>query len=595
MVVENCNITEVGKYAFSGTKIKELIIHDNVKYGDGAFSNCGFLQKVDLGNTTVIPNYFFKNCTALAKIVNFDKITEFGGNCFDSVSIEGELKLNGTAKYGSSVFAGCDKITKVVLNEFTEVLYGMFTGCYNLAEIVGLESVTKVGSLAFKNTSLTEFEYLNTTTYGFNVVMACRNLVKVILNDYLELEGYEFSDCVKLTEIVGLEKVTLFNSYALSNTGLTEITFNPSAKFSLGNTLDGTVTLKKANLNGLTKLIKGIFRNCTKLDEIIGLENVVDFGEEALWNTAIKSVKIGASTKYANRVFGGCQLLTEADFEGVTSIPANIFNNSQYLKTLKNTENITSVSEFAFSGCKSLTKVDFFEKLENFGQYAFSGTGIIEVNLVPKITYGEGAFAFCTSLKRVDLKGKKYIQPTLFSGCSSLETVLNSEFAEIIGVETFKGCTSLKKFEFNQDAVFIYDGTFSVTGFEQIELHNQLIYEKNAYSGCQKLTTVDLQDVERVSFAMFDQCPKLSYIKYSDSLKSIQADAFANTESLKGIHLGKGIEVINKNAFGTTLKAIFYHGQNDVEVETNAVNKETVVYTQNNYTKDTFAGLKVKK
>lgn len=77
----NEGLEEIGKNAFSGTRIEEVTIPNSVsKLGDGAFSSIGILKKVTIGNQV--------EAKALGKVFSYsDSITEFvvGSDCANYV------------------------------------------------------------------------------------------------------------------------------------------------------------------------------------------------------------------------------------------------------------------------------------------------------------------------------------------------------------------------------------------------------------------------------------------------------------------------------------------------------------------------------
>lgn len=150
-------VNAVGDNAFKGmTKLKTISVGGSVtKIGTGAFSGCTALQKVSgcAGVTSVGTKAFYK-CT---------KLTTVG-------SVSGRVTLAKVKTIGTSAFAGCKAIKKVVLSSgsLTAVGSGAFQGCTAMTSFsassaklsrIGSKAFygcTKLGTVTLKTTKLTQ-------------------------------------------------------------------------------------------------------------------------------------------------------------------------------------------------------------------------------------------------------------------------------------------------------------------------------------------------------------------------------------------------------------------------------------------------------
>ena len=199
---------------------------------------------------------------------------------------------------------------------------------------------------------------------------------------------------------------------------------------------------------------------------------------------------------------------------------------------------IKKMTSDCFEACTALNSVKF-EKgspiQELSGQ--FMGCSSLEEVVLPDnlSSIGEGifglAFAFCTSLKTIDLpKSVTAVKGAAFYGCTSLENI-NLENVKVIGPDvwyadgTFMGCTSLKN----------------------VNLENAIKINSNAFCRCTSLETVKLDNLEVLRTCAFDSCTSLKSI-VANKLDTIEAHAFNDCINLKKVELSKAIKIMD-NAF----------------------------------------------
>ena len=131
---------------------------------------------------------------------------------------------------------------------------------------------------------------------------------------------------------------------------------------------------------GVTAIDVSAFRRCQELAEIV---------LPATLSTIRK------------RAFYCCESLANLVIpEGVISIGEEAFSNCKALKEVTLPSSLKEISPFAFSDCASLTKIVIPEGVTSIGDSAFSGcSSLTEVTLPKSLTVlGERAFAYCPSL-----------------------------------------------------------------------------------------------------------------------------------------------------------------------------------------------------
>lgn len=128
----------IGDYAFAGSRIESVTIPATLlTMGVGAFSCCGFLRSVSIGNVTAIP-----------------------GNCFSD----------------------CDMLEDVDLGRCREIGPGAFSGCVSLERLILPGTLESVGQKAFRGCGLKEISFPESLMdIGEGAFYDCRELVKAIL------------------------------------------------------------------------------------------------------------------------------------------------------------------------------------------------------------------------------------------------------------------------------------------------------------------------------------------------------------------------------------------------------------------------------
>lgn len=198
----------------------------------------------------------------------------------------------------------------------------------SIQRLVIESNVTSIGSYAFLNHICLEWVTIgnSVTSIGNNAFSGCSKLRSVIIpNSVINIGNQAFYVCTGLTSVTIGNSVTNIGDQAFYYCyRLTRVTI-PNSVISIGNQT---------------------FYACTGLTEIIfNAKNAADLLSES-------QVFMNAGST------GSCIDITFGD--GVEKIPAYLFNNQPYVKTVTLTNSVKTIGRYAFQDSTGLTDIYFY-------------------------------------------------------------------------------------------------------------------------------------------------------------------------------------------------------------------------------------------
>ena len=316
---------------------------------------------------------------------------------------------------------------------------------------------------------------------------------------------------------------------------------------------------------------------------------------------AVTSIGRGAFSKYYDGDIQGEVSYSIGDLilpETVTTICGSSFSSSSVSQvTYSDAPGLTTLESSAFYGAH----VGSFEvpaSLQYFGTDVFAG-GKYVPSYLGSLTYAEGCkidtipsntFSYCTlggvqipsniktiekgafansSLSNITIPATvKNLGQGVFANCSSLSSVVieaGSPLTEI-PAQTFSGCAKLSKFNLLPTITSIESSAFAGTGFTEFELPSTITYlGGGAFSNCQSLVKFSFEEGHQLLNLMnstFSGCEKLSSIELPDNIRSIGGYAFSGCTSLSQIRIPKKCTSLGGFAFQgcTALSTIVFEG-----------------------------------
>ena len=220
----------------------------------------------------------------------------------------------------------------------------------------------------------------------------------------------------------------------------------------------------------------------------------------------------------------------------LTEIPENAFVGCDNLEEVVIPASCLVILNDAFKDCKNLKKITlkhFENKVDHeetvgsltVGNGAFSGcTSLNEiVNIDRLTTVGNRAFYGCTSLTSLDISGLRIASSEVFANCTNLATVTMSAQTQL-GRSMFKGCVSLNNVVINTP-----------------------VLPYGVFEGCTNLTNVSFAEglkVKSIGDAAFANCANLTQITLPDGDYTLGADVFSGCKKLATVNLSKDTHIV---------------------------------------------------
>ena len=487
-------VTMIDLYAFAGTKLWTASATNEVYAGNW------FLGLKDTSVTTLnlredtygLANYAFYGNSKLDDIRLPRSLRIIGNAAFSTATMTNVVIGGGVEIIGEQAFANCKKLTNIRLgdwdfvdNKFIEVNLknignSAFQGCEALDEIDIPETVTVIGSYAFKDSGIAKkassgIVYAGNWLVGFTEEMPEGNVV--VRADTVGLANYAFYNCATLTGIEmnsNVKHVGRAAFYSCKN--LTTVVLPYSLEVIEEYTFYHCNNLQLFDLPpALRSIGRSAFYKCDSVanleegyeepqDEKLVIPNSVEYiGEYAFYGCGI----VTKDTNMDDVAFG-IDIIEIGN--GIKYIGNSAFYNFQSLRKLVIGDGVEEIGEKAFQKCASLVEVDFGSSLTTIGTKAFYQCNALEnVTLPDNVKHiGDYAFYNCEGIRVMDLgHGLETIGNFAFYACTNLGNVTLPESLREIGKQAFRNCYSLTSVVLN-------------SSIERIQPH--------AFYGCKRLT-----------------------------------------------------------------------------------------------------------
>lgn len=555
-VVIREGITSVGAYAFSGsssyalsevilpdslvsiekhafyynTKLSSINIPAGVTYiGNSAFYNCTSLKKAELSSSVAeISEHAFEKCSALEEVTICGEVVKIGAGAFEgtayiknsdnykdgllvsgSVLIACKTPSDGTVRLPKEITCVADNVfdsnvKKLIIENPDCVLSGKSiiskpdtkVYCYvgSAVEKFCKANDIEVSSICFHEdgfTTVPETPSLCCAQMGYTEGQWC-DICKAWKSGHEENTYFIHTDdnndgicdfCSLHTD----EKITAAGfcgktaNWVLKDDG-TLIIFGTGEMYNYtavnndypdwyGNDKVKSIVIR----DGIKRIGNYAFYKCTAQSVEFPLNTYCVLGKNAFEESELTAVDVPKNIYISNSysAFKNCKKLAYANISFHNFLPDTIFSGCSSLVTCLTDEKLKSVGANAFYKCTSLEAVCAGE-IETIGEYAFAYCDSLKTVELSCQSANSRAFTFCTSLENVRLNGCTYIGAHLFNNCAALEDFVVEEGVKKILACTFFKCTSLKNIYLPESVESIGGAAFyGCTGLETLTVENR--------------------------------------------------------------------------------------------------------------------------
>ena len=323
---------------FNGNELQDVTIKE---IGSNVFSNCGQLLVAELPESVKkIGEGAFEKCREIQGIV-----------CYST----------DTVIVGENAFAGCSKLRFLAFNAASATFENEYWPGGGMKYCVpeGASGYNgnhvQSGCASYFLESQNEGRLLyGEDEEGRYLLAATDNITGevLLLPDTLEIDDEAMSGCGEsfTLDSAGMARLRYIGDYAFMDSGVTgDIILPDTLRYLGGYTFYGCTGISSIHIDGPLDWYKNefhgpelrscVFSGCTNLETVtFGSEcGVKTIGEEAFWNTALKSIDLP---------------------EGVTGLLSGAFGCTQ-LTEIKIPANMENIYYSVFDSCSKLKKVEF--------------------------------------------------------------------------------------------------------------------------------------------------------------------------------------------------------------------------------------------
>lgn len=340
--------------------------------------------------------------------------------------------------------------------------------------------------------------------------------------------------------------------------------------------------------DGIKELGSSCFWDNFSIENVILPESLINLGGDTFYNCAnLRSVVIPKNVKtMGNNPFAGCPSLKLVNKSSSFIFKNNTLYNKEKSRLIYRAINAKDkkfripnktlvIGKHAFFLCNNLEQIFIPKTVIKLENNPFSGCEKLTlINQSPnyhienKVIYNKfktSVVGCLNSIKteKLVLLPVKSICRNSFWNCKGIEQIVFPETLEQIGYNPFVGCSNIKFINHSKAYEVIDDVLYTKSkeklvcfpawkAIGSIKIPDFVkILERGSFSGCNKMSSIDFNNVEAISKTCFTNCDSLNEIRLEKKIKYVGEWAFAHCKNLKKFLVSKETEIDN-NAFSNS-------------------------------------------
>ncbi|KAK8885614.1 hypothetical protein M9Y10_041064 [Tritrichomonas musculus] len=488
------------------------------------------------------------NYTSLESVkLNADSFLLVGNNFFNKAKKLSSIELKSrNVSIDEQAFKGCCNLEKIVFDDETNIILGF--ECFAHTKIKSFNINAKlllIGSSSFKNcSSLQSFNVPNATTINIfeNAFFGCENikyfnidksneifLDNFCLNDLYSIELQTSIFRIKENALSNCSRLTLFNVKCDNDIVINRNTFN------------GCDSLKNVFLISSSRIIlmNSCFSSIKKLDSLLVDCERFHFDIDLFKNDiSVSNFSLRCQTDINTFIFSNCDSFNEINLESDSSIilSPRSFENTKKLISIILKANSIIIKEDCFINCQSFKYFKIHESnfvtIENFIFYKCDDLQNVYIVINSNLQIIKKSFYGSINLSSVTLIGNDItIEEESFQKFKKILALKIKAVNVEIGKNAFYGCEKLESVNIND---------FRARNQLLFDFHSQnVIIEENSFSKCSSLSSFSIIEAEKVTLnnGVFLGCCNLVNVSICSEFKiDICSDCFKNLNKLSSVY-----------------------------------------------------------
>ena len=431
----NIRASEVGFSAIGNT---------TATIGEGAFENCITLTKVDLGHVTSVGTDAFRGCTVLNSVSNAGSMETISAGAFSNCGSLETVDIGTSKTVDQTAFQGCAKLATISVSD-SNTSYNrdsatglIYTEDYHTLYIC---PPAKTGAITSVNPAVTtvNLDYAN-VDYIINLDDLTGGDVEFVAVTGAKASGIAFStQSMSQISSASISGTTFTMRYALYDGW----TVNSTVATVLDGSSRATVTSATETELSFTVVDGHGYMVYPVGYASITPDDLNDADEIEGWAVEINGLVYGSDDKgrVTDLIDYDCTIIGYTGDDGDAVLRTTLYNGAAECS-------VNGMSSGDYGGIESLS----VEGTMSFSDGIFANCNSLRSVTMPEAeSISAQMFRYCTQLRSVDIGSCRSIGDYAFEGCSSLSSVDIGAKDVSIGTGAFSNCPSMELLKVGND------------------------------------------------------------------------------------------------------------------------------------------------